>query len=97
MSIEGLRFVITGAGNGIGAGTAIMAASRRARVVLADVNDAAGKAAMVAQPCIAQNAPDFDLEAHIKNFNLLCRSPKALLLRGCVCAWESVLWVVWGG
>lgn len=44
MSIEGLRFVITGAGNGIGAATAIMAASRRARVVLADINDAAGKA-----------------------------------------------------
>lgn len=44
MSVEGLRFVITGSADGIGAGTARLAASRGAKVVLSDVNDAAGKA-----------------------------------------------------
>jgi len=43
MSISGLSFVITGAGNGIGAGTAILAAQRGARVVVSDVSDAAGE------------------------------------------------------
>jgi NAD(P)-dependent dehydrogenase (short-subunit alcohol dehydrogenase family) len=44
MTIEGLRFVITGAGAGIGAGTAKLAASRGARIVVSDVNDAGGEA-----------------------------------------------------
>ena len=43
MTIEGLRFVITGASAGIGAGTAKLAASRGARVVVSDVNDAEGQ------------------------------------------------------
>jgi NAD(P)-dependent dehydrogenase (short-subunit alcohol dehydrogenase family) len=44
MTIEGLRFVITGAGAGIGAGTAKLAAGRGARIVVADMNDAGGEA-----------------------------------------------------
>lgn len=44
MSIEGLRFVITGAGNGIGAGTAKMAASRGAKILVSDFDDKAGEA-----------------------------------------------------
>ena len=43
MSIEGLSFVITGGAAGIGAGTARLAASRGAKVVVSDMNDAAGK------------------------------------------------------
>ena len=43
MSISGLNFVITGAGNGIGAGTARLAAQRGARVVVSDVSDDAGQ------------------------------------------------------
>lgn len=44
MSIEGLRFVITGSGAGIGAGTAKLAASRGARVLVSDTNDEGGQA-----------------------------------------------------
>ena len=44
MQINGLRFVITGAAAGIGAGTAKLAASYGARVAVADVNDARGEA-----------------------------------------------------
>lgn len=44
MSVKGLRFVITGAGAGIGAGTAKLAASQGAKVVVSDVNDEDGKA-----------------------------------------------------
>lgn len=44
MSIEGLRFVITGAGTGIGAATAKLAASRGAKVVVSDLNDESGNA-----------------------------------------------------
>lgn len=44
MGVEGLRFVITGGAVGIGAGTARLAASRGARVVVADMNDAPGQA-----------------------------------------------------
>lgn len=44
MSVQGLRFVITGAAAGIGAGTARLAAERGARVVVSDVNDDAGEA-----------------------------------------------------
>lgn len=40
---DGVRFVITGAAQGIGAGTARLAASKGAKVVVADVNDDAGK------------------------------------------------------
>ena len=36
MSVEGLRFVITGGAVGIGAGTAKLAASRGAKVVVSD-------------------------------------------------------------
>lgn len=43
MSIEGMRFVITGSAVGIGAGTARLAASRGASVVVSDMNDVAGK------------------------------------------------------
>ena len=43
MGVAGLRFVITGAAVGIGAGTAKLAASRGARVVLADLNDERGE------------------------------------------------------
>ncbi len=50
MSISGLVFVITGAGNGIGAGTAKLAAERGARVVVSDVSDAAGEQ-LVAEIC----------------------------------------------
>ena len=42
MSIQGLRFVITGGAVGIGAGTARLAASRGAKVVISDLNDDAG-------------------------------------------------------
>jgi NAD(P)-dependent dehydrogenase (short-subunit alcohol dehydrogenase family) len=42
MTISGLSFVITGASNGIGAGTAKLAAQRGARVVVSDVSDADG-------------------------------------------------------
>ena len=44
MSVQGLRFVITGGAVGIGAGTARLAASRGARVMISDLNDAAGEA-----------------------------------------------------
>lgn len=44
MGVSGLRFVITGAAVGIGAGTARLAASRGARVVVSDMNDAEGEA-----------------------------------------------------
>lgn len=44
MSVAGLRFVITGSAVGIGAGTARLAASRGARVVVSDMNDEAGEA-----------------------------------------------------
>jgi NAD(P)-dependent dehydrogenase (short-subunit alcohol dehydrogenase family) len=43
MSISGLSFVVTGAGNGIGAGTATLAAQRGARVTVSDVSDEAGQ------------------------------------------------------
>tara|TARA_R110002110_G_scaffold205066_1_gene416626 strand:- start:14820 stop:15635 length:816 start_codon:yes stop_codon:yes gene_type:complete len=43
MGVEGLRIVITGAAAGIGAGAARLAASRGAKVVLSDMNDAAGE------------------------------------------------------
>lgn len=43
MGVEGLRFVITGAAAGIGAATARLAASRGARVMLSDVDDASGE------------------------------------------------------
>ena len=44
MSIEGMRFVITGSSAGIGAGTARLAASRGASVVVTDMNDEPGQA-----------------------------------------------------
>lgn len=44
MSVEGLRFVITGASAGIGAGTAKLAASNGAKVVISDLNDELGEA-----------------------------------------------------
>lgn len=44
MGVEGLRFVITGAAVGIGAGTARLAAARGAQVVVSDMNDADGQA-----------------------------------------------------
>ena len=44
MGVQGLRFVITGGAVGIGAGTARMAASRGARVMISDLNDEAGEA-----------------------------------------------------
>ena len=44
MGVEGLRFVITGGAVGIGAGTARLAASRGARVVVSDMNDEPGLA-----------------------------------------------------
>ena len=44
MGVEGLRIVITGGAVGIGAGTARLATSRGARVVVSDLNDEAGEA-----------------------------------------------------
>ena len=44
MGVDGLRFVITGGAVGIGAGTARLAASRGARVVVSDMNDEPGQA-----------------------------------------------------
>lgn len=44
MPIDGMRFVITGSGAGIGAGTARLAASRGASVVVSDMNDDNGQA-----------------------------------------------------
>ncbi len=44
MSVNGLRFVITGASAGIGAGTAKLAASNGAKVVISDLNDELGEA-----------------------------------------------------
>lgn len=44
MSIENLCFVITGGAVGIGAGTARLAASRGAKVVVSDMNDEPGEA-----------------------------------------------------
>ena len=44
MGVENLRFVITGGAAGIGAGTARLAASRGAKVVVSDMNDEAGEA-----------------------------------------------------
>ncbi len=43
MGVDGLRFVITGSAVGIGAGTARLAASRGARVVVSDMNDEDGR------------------------------------------------------
>ena len=48
MELRGLRFVITGSGAGIGAGTAKAAASKGASVVVSDVNDANGEAVVEA-------------------------------------------------
>jgi NAD(P)-dependent dehydrogenase (short-subunit alcohol dehydrogenase family) len=42
--LDGMNFVITGAARGIGASTARMAVSRGARVVISDIDDAAGQA-----------------------------------------------------
>lgn len=44
MSVDGLRFVITGGAKGIGAGTARLAASRGAKVAISDLDDEAGNA-----------------------------------------------------
>ena len=44
MGVEGLRIVITGSAVGIGAGTAKLAASRGAKVVVSDMNDEPGTA-----------------------------------------------------
>jgi NAD(P)-dependent dehydrogenase (short-subunit alcohol dehydrogenase family) len=44
MGVEGLRFVITGSGTGIGAATARVAASKGARVMVTDLNDDNGNA-----------------------------------------------------
>jgi NAD(P)-dependent dehydrogenase (short-subunit alcohol dehydrogenase family) len=44
MGVEGLRFVITGSGTGIGAATAVLAASKGARVMVSDMNDENGEA-----------------------------------------------------
>ena len=44
MGVGSLRFVITGGAAGIGAGTARLAASRGAKVVVSDMNDEAGEA-----------------------------------------------------
>lgn len=44
MGIEGLRFVITGSGTGIGEATAKLAARKGARVMVTDVNDEQGEA-----------------------------------------------------
>ena len=44
VGVEGLRIVITGGAVGIGAGTARLAASRGACVIVSDVNDEAGEA-----------------------------------------------------
>ncbi len=44
MGVDGLRFVITGGAVGIGAGTARLAASRGAKVVVSDMNDEPGQA-----------------------------------------------------
>lgn len=43
MGIEGLRFVITGSGSGIGAATARVAAAKGAKVMVSDLDDAAGQ------------------------------------------------------
>lgn len=39
MGVEGLRFVITGSGTGIGAATALLAAAKGAKVMVSDLND----------------------------------------------------------
>jgi NAD(P)-dependent dehydrogenase (short-subunit alcohol dehydrogenase family) len=44
MNIQGKTFLVTGGGSGLGAATARTAASRGARVVVADVNEDAGRA-----------------------------------------------------
>lgn len=44
MGVEGLKIIITGGAVGIGAGTARLAASRGAKVVVSDMNDAPGQA-----------------------------------------------------
>lgn len=44
MSVEGLRFVITGSGAGIGAATARLAASRGASIMVSDLDDDSGNA-----------------------------------------------------
>ncbi|HJZ11017.1 MAG TPA: SDR family NAD(P)-dependent oxidoreductase, partial [Acidobacteriota bacterium] len=43
MRLEGKVAVITGAGSGIGRETALLFAAEGARIVIADVNDAAGE------------------------------------------------------
>jgi NAD(P)-dependent dehydrogenase (short-subunit alcohol dehydrogenase family) len=48
LTVAGLRFVITGAAKGIGAETARVATGRGARVLLSDVDDAAGQATAAA-------------------------------------------------
>ena len=44
MGVEGLRFVITGSGTGIGEATARLAASKGAKVMVSDLNDDQGEA-----------------------------------------------------
>ena len=44
MGVEGLKFVITGSGTGIGAATARVAASKGAAVMVSDLNDDNGNA-----------------------------------------------------
>jgi NAD(P)-dependent dehydrogenase (short-subunit alcohol dehydrogenase family) len=48
MNVKDLRFVITGSGAGIGAGTALKAASYGASVMVSDTNDANGEAVVAA-------------------------------------------------
>lgn len=44
MTIEGMRFVITGSGTGIGAATARVVASKGGKVMVSDMNDSNGQA-----------------------------------------------------
>lgn len=48
MGVEGLRFVITGSGSGIGAATAKVAAAKGAKVMVSDMNDDNGNAVVAA-------------------------------------------------
>ena len=43
MNVKGMKFVITGSGAGIGAGTALRAASYGASVMVSDINDENGQ------------------------------------------------------
>jgi NAD(P)-dependent dehydrogenase (short-subunit alcohol dehydrogenase family) len=94
MEIAGLRLVISGAG--IGAGTARVAASYGARVLLSDTNDAGGEALAAApDPAAMLNTlthliPRMGKPEDVAELVCFLASPRAAFING-------ALWLIDGG